>query len=215
MISPAGTGSASLPAHGTLVIGRAPECDVRIEDAKVVAPSVELRAAARDPSGRSGKSQWKLSPRRARGTQRPHVVRVGDVAIGSTLVSSSRFRNGERPLTSGATGISRRGWRTSAISLPGGGFPFAIFRLRVQAGRADAPTKDAGSETTALLADLHGADMLAGYAPHEYEALFTRMTAEEAATLALPPSARRSRPRERPSPSPSLPTRATDGPRRL
>jgi transcriptional regulator with GAF, ATPase, and Fis domain len=181
VISPTGTASVPVPADGTLVIGRAAECEVRIEDTKLSRRHAELRCGPSiefvDLGSRNG--SFVRDERVAPDARVP--VRVGDsIAMGSTLLALQRASVGVRPRHVWSHGYfeARLEEECSHASRPG--TAFAIVRLRLEAERPDAPTRDTSTESSALLGELDGADMLASYAPCDYEALFTRTSAEEA-----------------------------------
>jgi two-component system response regulator AtoC len=187
VMSPSGTGSFPVPAHGSLVLGRAVECDVCIEDTKLSRRHAELRCGATiawvDLDSRNGSYvQNERVPANV-----PVPLRVGDaIAIGSTLLTLQRAAGGERPRHVWSHGYFEARVEEECARAARGGAPFAILRLRLVAERADAPTRDssAAAQLGGPLALLDAADMLASYAPHEYEALFTRTAAPEADTLA-------------------------------
>ena len=181
VMSPTGTGSVPVPVQGTLVLGRAVECDVRIEDTKLSRRHAELRCGATislvDLGSRNGSyvRSERIPP------NVPVPLRVGDaIAIGSTLLTLQRASAAERPRHVWSHGYFEARLEEECANAAKKGAPFALLRLRLEAERADAPTRDTSTEATTPLAELDGADMLASYAPHEYEALFTRTTAAEA-----------------------------------
>jgi two-component system, NtrC family, response regulator AtoC len=181
VMSPTGTGSVPVPAQGTLVLGRAVECDVRIEDTKLSRRHAELRCGATialvDLGSRNG--SYVRSERVPPNV--PVPLRVGDaIAIGSTLLTLQRAAAGERPRHVWSHGYFEARIEEECARAARGGSPFAILRLRLGAERADAPTRDTSADSATPLAALDGADMLASYAPQEYEALFTRTEASEA-----------------------------------
>ncbi len=181
VMSPTGTGSVPVPVQGTIVLGRAVECDVRIEDTKLSRRHAELRCGATitlvDLGSRNG--SYVRSERVPPNV--PVPLRVGDaIAIGSTLLTLQRSSAAERPRHVWSHGYFEARLEEECANAARKGAPFALLRLRLEAERADAPTRDTSTEATTPLAELDGADMLASYAPHEYEALFTRTTAAEA-----------------------------------
>jgi two-component system response regulator AtoC len=181
VMSPTGAGSVPAPGAGTLVLGRAEQCDVRIEDSRLSRRHAELRFGGGvhfvDLGSRNGSFV-----RNERAS--PHVpvrVRIGDaIAIGGTLLTLQRAVTSARPRHVWSHGYFEARLEEECASAARDGAPFAVVRLRLEPARADALTQDAASESTALLAELDGADMLASYAPDEYEALFTRVSVDEA-----------------------------------
>jgi DNA-binding NtrC family response regulator len=182
VMSPTGTGSVLLPQRGTLVLGRASECDVKIDDAKLSRKHAELRCGETlelvDLDSRNGTylRDQKLPP------SVPHRVRVGDsIAIGSTvLVVQGASTALDRPRHVWTHGYFEARLEEECARAAREGAGFAILCLQLAPERSDGPTKDAGADAVTLLAELEHADMLASYAPHQYEALFTGTTPEEA-----------------------------------
>src|SRR4051812_48734824 len=98
VMGPTGAGSVQVPVQGVLVLGRAPECEVRIEDPKLSRRHAELRCGATIAYVDLGSRNGSL----VRGNRIPPNVpiplRVGDaVTIGSTMLTLQRAPGGQRP----------------------------------------------------------------------------------------------------------------------
>ena len=181
VMGPSGTGNVAIPERGTLVLGRSSECDVKIDDAKLSRKHAELRGEDDlelvDLGSRNGTylRDERLPP------NVPRRVMVGDsISLGSTVLVVQRASAGnDRPRHVWSHGYFEARLEEECARASREGGTFAILRLRLGAQAADAETKRGGA--AALIAvELEAADMLASYAPHEYEALYIGMSAEEA-----------------------------------
>jgi DNA-binding NtrC family response regulator len=181
VMSPSGMASIPVPLQGTLVLGRAPECDVRIEDAKLSRRHAELRCGTAmefvDLGSRNGSyvADKRVTP------EVPVAVRAGDaIGIGNTLLTLQRSPSVARPRHLWSHGYFEARLEEECGAAARDARLFAVLRLRLHAERPDDATRDAASDSLTLLTELDGAEMLASYAPLEFEALFVRTSPEEA-----------------------------------
>ena len=186
VMGPTGTGSVPVPVQGTLVVGRAAECDVRVEDAKLSRRHAEIRSGATISVVDLGSRNGTFVRSERVPAHEPIALRVGDaIAIGSTLLTLQRASATERPRHVWSHGYFEARLEEECARAARQGAPFAVLRLRLKAERVDTPTRDTSLSAATPLAELDGADMLASYAPHDYEALFTGTSAADADALAM------------------------------
>ena len=181
VMGPSGMASIPVPLEGTLVLGRAPECDVRIEDAKLSRRHAELRCGPTmelvDLGSRNGSyvGDERVTP------NAPVAVRAGDaIGIGDTLLALQRSPPVARPRHLWSHGYFEARLEEECAAAARDRRSFAVLRLRLLAGRPDDATHDAATDSMTLLAELDGAELLASYAPLEFEALLVRTSPEEA-----------------------------------
>jgi DNA-binding NtrC family response regulator len=181
VVSPSGTGRVPLPAVGTLVLGRARDCDVPIEDAKLSRRHAEVRCGQAiefvDLGSRNGSHVRgeRASP------NVPTAIRPGDtVSFGSTVLTLQRASATDKPRHIWNHGYFEARLEEECARAARDGTSFSVLRLRLEPEHADAPTTDAAA-ATGILAELDAADMVASYAPGDYEALFANTGGEEAA----------------------------------
>jgi DNA-binding NtrC family response regulator len=182
VMGPTGTGYVAVPERGTLVLGRSSECEVKIDDAKLSRRHAELRCGERlelvDLESRNGTflRDRRLTP------NVPELVRVGDsIAIGSTMLVVQRASSAiDRPRHVWSHGYFEARLEEECTRASREAGTFAVLRFRLETEHADAATMATSLGVGLLPAQLDAADMLASYAPHEYEALFLAVTAEEA-----------------------------------
>ncbi len=183
IMSPTGTGSVPIPKNGTLVLGRAQECDVKIDDAKLSRRHAELRCGATveivDLGSRNGSfvRDERVPP------NVPFPVRVGDsIGIGSTVLILQRaMPGGDRPRHLWSHGYFEARLEEECGRASRAGEPFAILRLRLEPNAgANAATQKMDTSAGTILAWLGEADMLGSYAPNDYEVLLISSPAEVA-----------------------------------
>jgi DNA-binding NtrC family response regulator len=181
VMSPGGSTSVRVPEQGELVLGRAEDCDVRIEDAKLSRRHAILRTGARveivDLGSMNGTfvREKRLAPNAA-----VEVAPGDSIALGSTVLVLRRAEPSERPYHR----LTHRDFEAHVAEeharASRGAGTFALVRLRFGIATAGAQTEEHSAAPGVLAGWVRDTDLVAEYAPHVYELLLPNATPEDA-----------------------------------
>ncbi len=172
---PAGTYKMPLPDGGELTIGRAPESTLCIDDPLLSRHHALLRVTGDaltviDLGSSNGTrvGQCPLDP------HAPFGISIGDVVtVGATVLVVQAAWSGQRPRHVWSHGYFEARIEDECARAENGGRPFAVVRLRFAAGSE-------GRIEDALVSLVRAMDVLATYAPGEYEVLLLEVDAARA-----------------------------------
>jgi DNA-binding NtrC family response regulator len=173
VMGPAGTATYALPERGDVILGRSQECDVRIDDAKLSRRHAKLRVGAQielfDLGSMNGTiaHDTKLAPHTA------VRIAVGDsIVIGGTVLVVQRAAHGSRPRHVWSHGYFEGRLEEECARASQGAPPFAVLRLRVENADDDrTATREGLGHAEVVAVWLQETDIVAKYAPNEYEVL--------------------------------------------
>jgi DNA-binding NtrC family response regulator len=169
-----------LPEQGEVVIGRAEDCDVSIDDAKLSRRHLKVRVAERIEVIDLGSTNGTFLRERRLAANAPQEVAHGDmITFGSTAIVMQSTPASARPLHVWGHGYFEARLEEECARAVNGGAPFAIVRIRVPE-EMRTETLPATSALTTLVNWLRPADLVAAYAPGDYEVLSTGMAEDEA-----------------------------------
>jgi two-component system, NtrC family, response regulator AtoC len=178
VMGPTGIAILQLPEQGDVVIGRAEECEVHLADSKLSRRHAIIRIGGKveltDLASRNGTTvrEHRLAP------HEPIEIGEGDVInLGTTvLVLQSTPLHG-RPRRIWSHGYLEARLEEECARADHGASTFALLRLRF-------PVATAGKVEELLAARLRPTDILASYAPSDFEILLLQTSAEEATAFA-------------------------------
>ncbi len=181
VMGPSGTSTIAVPEKGSLVIGRATECDVQIDDPKLSRRHVMLSSGdglhITDLGSRNGTivHDERITANRA------VDVSVGDsITIGGTVLIVQRTTHAARPRHVWSHGYFEARLEEECVRASGGAAPFAAARVRLPPVASDNHATRGRSASDIVGAWLRETDVVAKYAPHEYEVLLIGSTPEDA-----------------------------------
>jgi len=181
VMSPAGTTTVPVPASGRLLLGRADDCDVQIDDPKLSRHHAELRSGDLLEIVDLGSMNGSFLRDQRLAPHAPAVLGVGDaVSIGSTvLVLQRSLHVAERPFRLWTHGEFAARLDEECARADRGETTFGVARLRLVHNGAGAETQRGASPSTIFAAWLREAEMVAKYGPNDYEILLVDTSAAD------------------------------------
>ena len=173
VMSPAGTTTVPVPASGTLVLGRAEECDVRIDDPKLSRRHAELRAGATVEIVDLGSMNGSFVRDERLPPHAPAAIGIGDaISIGNTVLVLQRSPHvADRPFHLWTHGEFEARLDAECERAQHEETSFGVARLRLLHEGAGAETQKGASPPTIFALWLREAEMVAKYGPKDYEIL--------------------------------------------
>jgi two-component system response regulator AtoC len=181
IMSPGSTANVPLPERGSLALGRATDCEVCIADPKLSRRHAEIRCGEEISIVDLGSRNGTLLRDTRLPANVPVVLRAGDsIALGGTVVVLQRAVTPlERPRNVWSHGyfearVEEECSRATSDSA------FAIVRVRLDVPAPAEGVAESQHAPSPLVAWLRTGDLVALYAPNEYEVLLTQTASAEA-----------------------------------
>ena len=179
--APAGAYKMPLPENGELTIGRSPECAICVDDTLISRNHAVLRvrddASVLEVVDLESSNGTRVGER-ALVAHQPFAVNVGDViSLGATVIVVQAAWSGGRARQVWTHGYFAARVEDECARAEHGGRPFAVVRLRFE--HTDPTLEDR------LVQHVRPMDVLAAYAPGEYDVLVVDLDADEAERAAV------------------------------
>ncbi len=178
VMSHSGMSTVPLPESGEVVIGRSDDCDVRVDDGRLSRRHVKLCIGETIEIVDLGSLNGTTVREKRIAPQEPIEISEGDmIGIGSTALMLQSAPMSVRPRHIWSHGYFEARIEEECVRATHGAAPFAITRLRVHDTQAARAEEMIGGW-------LRPVDILASYAPGEYEILHIKTMPAEADGLA-------------------------------
>lgn len=175
-VTPSGTSVVPLPERGTLTVGRGDACDIRLADSSLSRVHAELRVDGGVTFVDLGSTNGSFVRDARVAPHSPVPLQPGVVAsIGETLLI---VRRSDTPPERSRLALTPAYFEMRVREECVRKAPFALVHLRIDQDFSNATTEAIPARPLAAL--LQAADVVANYAPNEYDVLFAGTRPEEA-----------------------------------
>jgi two-component system, NtrC family, response regulator AtoC len=185
VVAPSGMTTVSLPSQGRVFVGRATECEVQIDDPKLSRRHARIDVGERVTYTDLGSLNGSFSREERLEPNVPLVVGSGDaVTLGGTVIVLQKASRRPRPRHVWTHGYFEARLEEECERAASGGAAFAVARLQLAVDAALSRTQQdstaVATAASAMASWLRPADIVAKYAPNEWEFLLTMTAAADA-----------------------------------